>query len=255
MKVLRSQAKIARWSGSGALYGTRGQVAEARRLLRRALRGKTDKLQFLDDRMLSLAARFKGAYKTFTGLDLTRTLALLRPVYGLMRGVPTRDTLGSTYWRKRMEVPSDADPDRDLCGLLWTAPVAPMEGAAARKLFAMSEQTLLVHGFEPQISMTLLTERSIACVVSITYDREVPGEDARAMAAYVDLQAKLEGEGYYSYRLGIAGMQTLNSNPVYSNFLRTLKHALDPGNILSPGRYIPLAGTGATGRTAGVTGG
>jgi 4-cresol dehydrogenase (hydroxylating) len=245
MKVLRRQGKFARWSGSGALYGTRAQVAEARRLLRKALAGKADKLQFLDDRVLSLASRFKGAYKAVTRLDLTRTLQLLRPVYGLLKGVPTSDTLGSTYWRKHMAIPDDPDPDRDRCGLLWTAPVAPMEGSAAQALIAMSEQKLLAHGFEPQISLTLLTERSLACVISITYDREVPGEDDRAMAAYVDLQTQLEREGYYSYRLGIAGMQTLNSNPVYSALLRTLKSALDPANVIAPGRYIPTKGSGA----------
>jgi 4-cresol dehydrogenase (hydroxylating) len=239
MKVLRAKAKFARWSGSGALYGTRGQVAEARKLLRRALDGKTDKLQFLDDRKLALASRFKGVYKTISGLDLTRTLQLLRPVYGLLKGIPTKGPLGSTYWRKRMEIPADPNPDRDGCGLLWTAPVAPMEGQAARTLIAMAERTLLAHGFEPQISLTLLTERSLACVISITYDRGVPGEDGKAMAAYIDLQTQLEREGYYSYRLGIAGMQTLNSNPGYARLLRNLKGALDPENVIAPGRYIP----------------
>ncbi|MDQ1470407.1 MAG: 4-cresol dehydrogenase (hydroxylating) flavoprotein subunit [Bryobacterales bacterium] len=245
MKVQRAKAKFARWSGSGALYGTRNQVAEARKLLRRALAGKTDKLQFLDDRKLSLASRFKGVYKTLSGLDLTRTLQLLRPVYGLLKGIPTRATLGSTYWRKRMAVPADPDPDRDGCGLLWTAPVAPMEGHAARTLIGMAERTLLAHGFEPQISLTLLTERSLACVISITYDREVPGEDGKAMAAYIDLQTQLEREGYYSYRLGIAGMRTLNSNPAYGQLLRDLKRALDPGNVIAPGRYIPGENIGA----------
>jgi 4-cresol dehydrogenase (hydroxylating) len=245
MIFLRKERKIARWSGSGALYGTRRQVAEARRLLRQALAGKIDKLQFMDDRVLSLASRFKGAYKTFTGLDLTRTLQLLRPVYGLMKGIPTSETLGSTYWRKRMAVPEDPDPDRDRCGLLWIAPVAPMEGSSAQALVAMCEQTLLAHGFEPQISLTLVTERSVACVVSIAYDREMPGEDAKAMAAYLDLQKQLEGEGYYSYRLGIAGMQTQNGEPAYGQLLRTLKGALDPGNILAPGRYIPWQESGA----------
>jgi 4-cresol dehydrogenase (hydroxylating) len=250
MKVLRAHAKFTRWSGSGGLYGTPRQVAEARRLIRAALKGKTDKLQFLDDRMLSLASRFQGVYKTFTGLDLTRTLQLLRPVYGLMKGIPTRDTLGSVYWRKRGDIPADPDPDRDGCGLLWTAPVATMEGAAAQALVAMAERIVLAHGFEPQISMTLLTERSLSCVISIAYDRDLPGEDARAMGAYVDLQTQLEREGYYPYRLGIAHMDTLNADPVYSHLLRTLKRALDPGNILAPGRYIPGPTAGAAARTA-----
>ena len=242
MKVLRAESKFARWSGSGALYGTRRQVGEAKRLLRRALKGKTATLRFLDDRMLSFATRFRGLYGALTGLDLTRTLQLLTPVFGLLKGIPTMAPLASTYWRKRMPVPPDPDPDRDRCGLLWTAPVAPMEGKAARELITISENTLLRHGFEPQLSLTLLTERAIACVVSITYDRDVPGEDEKAMACYRELQKLLETSGYYSYRLGIAGMQVLNANPAYGRLLRTLKNALDPNAVLAPGRYIQASG-------------
>ena len=241
MKELRGEMKFSRWSGSGGLYGTRKQVAEARRLLRAALAGKTDKLQFLDDRTLALAARFQSVYRTFTGLDLTRTLELVRPVYGLLKGIPTRKTLGSAYWRKKMPVPSDPNPDRDRCGLLWIAPVAPMEGVHAARLAALAENTLLQAGFEPQISFTLLTERALACVISIGYDRDVEGEDRRAMDCYLNLRRELTAEGYYSYRLGIADMGTHldTAGEGYGRFLRSIGHALDPNGILAPGRYIP----------------
>lgn len=241
MKGLRARLKFSRWSGSGALYGTPKQVAESRRLVREALRGKVEKLQFLNDRTLSLASRFKTQYRWITGIDLTRTLELLRPVYGLLKGVPTKETLGSVYWRKRMPVPDDPDPDRDRCGVLWLAPVAPMLGESAKQLVELTEQTLLAHGFEPQISITLLTERSLSCVISISFDRDVPGEDARAMECYRQLRARLDAEGYYSYRLGISGMPMPLLNPAYANALNSIKAALDPNQILAPGRYAPAS--------------
>lgn len=241
MKDLRKQLKFSRWSGSGGLYGTRRQVAEAKRLLRAALAGKAEKLQFLDDRMLALAARFQGVYRALTGLDLARTLELVRPVFGLLKGVPTRKTVGSAYWRKRMATPTDPDPDRDRCGLLWIAPVAPMEGAHAVRLAALAEKALLQGGFEPQLSFTLLTERSLACVISISYDREVAGEDERAMDCYLKLRRDLDAEGYYSYRLGIADMDTHldTAGDGYVRLLRSIGQALDPNGILAPGRYVP----------------
>ena len=55
MERFRRDLRIGAWNGSGALYGTRAQVAEARRLLRRALAGKATGLQFLDDRKLAAA--------------------------------------------------------------------------------------------------------------------------------------------------------------------------------------------------------
>jgi len=134
MLELRRRLKFGAWSASGGLYGTRRQVAEARRLMRRALKGKVERLQFLDDRMLRLASRFAKPYQLLTGWDLRRTLELVRPVFGLLKGVPTGQPLASCYWRKKTPPPSQMDPDRDGCGLLWCAPVAPMEGEHAARM-------------------------------------------------------------------------------------------------------------------------
>jgi 4-cresol dehydrogenase (hydroxylating) len=138
-----------------------------------------------------------------------------------------------------MPVPSDPDPDRDRCGVLWLAPVAPMLGESAQILVELTESMLLAHGFEPQISITLLTERSLSCVISISYDRDVPGEDQKAMACYRQLRDRLDSEGYYSYRLGISGMPMPGVDPAYANVLNSIKSALDPNQILAPGRYAP----------------
>jgi 4-cresol dehydrogenase (hydroxylating) flavoprotein subunit len=238
MRGYRTRLKFGRWNGSGALYGTRGQVAEARRLLRRALRGKVTKLQFLDDRTLRLAARFTTPYRWLTGLDLSKTLELVRPVFGLMKGTPTAAMMPSVYWRKSDPAPGDPDPDRDRCGLIWCAPVAPADGKSILELTGIAESTLLECGFEPMISLTMITERSVACVVSITYDRDVSGEDAKAMDCYHELQLRLTTAGYYPYRLGIQSMDLLGSDLARADFLSTLKRAIDPNNIIAPGRYV-----------------
>jgi 4-cresol dehydrogenase (hydroxylating) len=239
MVGLRKDLKIAYWSGSGALYGTRPQVKEGRRLLRMALKGKVDRLRFLDDRTIRLAEKFQLPYRLATGLDLRRTLALLKPVYGLLKGIPTRETLGSAYWRKKMNIPADPNPDRDGCGLLWVAPVAPLVGAEARKLVDLAETILLSHGFEPMVSLTLLTERSLAAIISISYDRDILGEDERAMTCYRDLEQRLYRNGFYPYRLSVASMNLQSERHAYSDLLRTIKSALDPNGILAPGRYVP----------------
>ena len=238
MKRYQKTLKFGRWSGSGALYGSKGQVAEAAKRIRRALEGKVSKLQFLDDRRLALAARFAGPYRWLTGWDLSRTLELVRPVYGLMKGVPTEATLASAYWRKKTPPPASPDPNRDGCGLIWYAPIAPADGASVTTLVQIAEDTLLDRGFEPMISLTMIAERSVACVISIAYDREVPGEDGKAMACYEELSQRLTSRGYYPYRLGIQSMSLLDSNRSRSEFLTSLKKSLDPNNVLAPGRYL-----------------
>jgi 4-cresol dehydrogenase (hydroxylating) flavoprotein subunit len=131
------------------------------------------------------------------------------------------------------------NPDRDGCGLIWCAPVAPLEGSCAQEISNMTQNIFLKHGFEPLISLTLLTERCLGCILTIAYDRDIPGEDAKAMACYDELLQTLTNSGYYPYRLGIHSMNLLASGEEnYQNLLNKIKTAIDPQNILAPGRYL-----------------
>ncbi len=234
---LGTKLNFGAWNGSGALYGTKRQVAESRRLLRVALRSKVAKLQFLDERLLRLATRFAGAAKLFTSWDISRALELLRPVFGLMQGVPTEQPMKGCYWRKRSFDVNDMQPDRDRCGLIWCAPLAPLNGAEVKHMTGICTSTLLQHGFEPMISLTLLTERTVGCVVSIIYDRDIADEDARAANCHGQLLERLTAEGFYPYRLGIQSMKVMNQSGTFGEFNRRLKAHVDPHGIVAPGRY------------------
>jgi len=235
---LRNQLRIGAWNGSGALYGTKRQVAEGRRLLRQALRGKAQRLQFLDDTKLRLASLFATPYRWISGWNLQETLAVLKPVYGLMKGVPTEHPLTSTYWRKPAAPPAAMDPDRDGCGLLWCSPVAPNDGAAAGHLTEFVSEQVLAHGFEPAISLTMISGRALACIVSLAYDRGIAGEDERAIACYRQLVRGLAHRGFHSYRLPSGMMDGMGEPGPYRDLLESIKNAVDPHGILSPGRYV-----------------
>lgn len=236
---LRRQLKIGSWNGSGALYGTKAQVKEARRLLRRALAGTAGKLQFVDDKLLALAGRFAGPAELLTGWNVRRALEVLGPVYRLMKGVPTDHPLLSTYWRKRTPPPKEhMDPDRDGCGLLWCSPVVPNTGHHARRVTQAVSGLVLESGFEPAISLTMLTDRSLSCIICLTYDREQPGEDAAAMSCYRRLLRTLAELGYHSYRLSVASMDSAAGSAEYTKVLQRIKNSLDPAGILAPGRYL-----------------
>ena len=207
--------------------------------MKRALQGKINKIQFLDDFMLRIASRFAKPLGALTGWDLSGALDLLRPVYGLMKGIPTAHPLKSCYWRHR-SAPANLNLDAGDCGLYWCAPIAPAEGVHTEAVARIAYDVVLAGGFEPMLTITLLTERSASCVISLAYDRRIPGEDEKAQACYQQLLRTLAERGYYSYRLGVQGMEQMNGAEGYNQFERALKIALDPTNVLSPGRYIPL---------------
>lgn len=250
MTEIRRQATIGAWNGSGGLYGTRAQVREARTQLRKALKGKVDRLQFVDDRLLAIMRRFATPFRLVTGWDISRTLRVIAPVYGLLKGVPTTAPLASAYWRKKGPLPTQMDPDRDGCGLLWCSPVLPNTGAAATEVTRLATDLLLRYGFEPQISLSFATERSLICVTTISYDRSVAGEDERATACYRELVEQLLARGYPPYRLNVASMDYAGVEGAYAASLGAMKAALDPNNVLAPGRYQPGNGNRHTMETA-----
>ena len=208
MKTFRKKLSCGAWNGSGALYGSKGQVTEARRAVKRALAGKVDKLQFLDDFKLQLAGRFSKPFSLLSGWDLSGALELVRPVYGLTKGIPTDHPLKSCYWRHR-QLPQKFAVDDGECGMLWCSPVAPLDGGHVEAIVRIAYDVILPSGFEPMLSITLLTERSASCIFTIIYDRRVPGEDEKALACHKRLLQAFAAEGYHSYRLGIQAMSQM----------------------------------------------
>ncbi len=226
------------WHGSGALYGTAGEIREGRRALRRALRGLDVKLIFVDEGRLALLQRLQPLLARFGAGRLARQIDLLAPAYGLLHGRPTDRFLPTVYWRKRLPAPSQPDPDRDRCGLIWCAVLSELDGVQADAVQKIATDSLLGAGFEPAITTTFLSERCLEHVISISFDREVAGEDDKARHAFETLLNALLAEGYFPYRLPTFAQGLMDkAQGGYRQLLTTLKSAFDPGRLFADGRY------------------
>ncbi len=233
---LRKRLGFGYWNVSGGLYGTKKQVAEAKQTVSKAVGRLPGSLKFLSPRTLEVAKRFARPFRMVSGWDLTKTVALVEPVVGLMQGVPTEHTLSSAYWRKRSPIPTYPNPDRDRCGLLWYSPTAPADGLKVEALTRFVSSTMLKYGFEPAISLTLISPRAVFCIVSMAYDREVAGQDKQAWDCYHEITRLCHDRGFFPYRLGIQSPE-LPVSDEYEALMQRLKSALDPNGILAPGRY------------------
>ncbi|MBW4479554.1 MAG: FAD-binding oxidoreductase [Tolypothrix brevis GSE-NOS-MK-07-07A] len=239
MQKLRKTWGGGLWIGEGALYSNsreHGQIE--RKLIKQALKKTVDKLIFFDARKAQIAEIIRPLYKWITGIDLRNTIDLLYSK-NLQRGIPTEKAVSMVYWRKQSPVPSsNMDPDRDGCGIIWLAPSVPFDGQHVRAALRIIEETAKLHQFEPNVGLQCITERSIDMTVAIIYDRDVDGEDERAFLCHDEMMQKLLLEGYIPYRLST---QLMNSLPPakddYGKLLQKLKRALDPNDILAPGRY------------------
>jgi len=149
-------------------------------------------------------------------------------------------SLNCVFWRKKSKMPENADPDRDLCGVLWCASVIPFRGRDFTASEELVTSVIKKFGFEPGISIRFPSSRALYLLTGIIYDRESAGEDEQAMACYKELLHTLQQQGYPPYRLGTQGMELLaNTRNENKQFFNVIKNALDPNRILAPGRYEP----------------
>ncbi|MDI3287052.1 FAD-binding oxidoreductase [Polyangium sp. 15x6] len=225
------------WLGGGAIFAsTKEQVKAERDAIRRALVGRVDKLTFLDRTAATVARALRAPVARLTGFDLGQIVEAYEATPHL--GIPMPHNIRSAYWRKRSPAPADLDPDRDRCGAIWFSPAVPATGADLAVAAEAIKRGALAHRFEPNIAMILSAERCVNIVAALVYDRETKGEDERAMACYRELFRSFTEQGYYPYRLGLQSMESLPaSQGGYGKLMNALKRALDPNDILSPGRY------------------
>jgi 4-cresol dehydrogenase (hydroxylating) len=248
-RELRAAGGLGAWTIAGGLYGSKNQVAAARREVSRRLSGAGRRLQFFDERKLDLADRVLSPFTRFPkAAALRRKLAALRAVYDMNRGRPSPRFLAGAYWRHRGGLPKDfdrADPARDGCGLIWLPPVLPFTGDAVRQALSLAEPIFAQHGFDFFATLSTVTERALSAVMTIAYDKSSQAETDAARACYRDLLQAMVRGGYPPYRLNPAAMAAnmLAEDP-YWQTVDDLKRVLDPHRIVAPGRYSRFEGPG-----------
>ncbi len=241
---LCAQAGIGAWTVSAALYGRAAQVADARRAIRGAI-GKLARLRFIDDRALSFgaaAARLLGQGKL--GLRLAAQVELGRSLLNMNRGIPDGRFLAGAYWRRRGGLPpgfpAGANPARDGCGMMWLAPVLPMRGADLLRAHALVEPVFASHGFDLFETFSMINERSLGGVLTVCFDRDDAAETTRAQLCYHSAFERLMEAGYIPYRVGPQSFAALdNGHDTYWTTVARIKAAIDPQQIIAPGRYQP----------------
>lgn len=226
------------WIGEGALYSvSKAQGKIERKLIQKALKRIVSKLMFFDQSVFNFMQAISPIYERFTGIAIKDKADL---IYNKnpQRGIPTEKVLKMSYWRKKTPMPANPDLDLDRCGMLWCMPAVPFDGEHVRAALSIIESVFATFKFEPNIGLNCLSERNININAAIFFDREVPGEDQKALDCHDEMMRQLIAAGYLPYRLSNQAMDMLPpARDDYNPLLAKLKATLDPNNILAPGRY------------------
>jgi 4-cresol dehydrogenase (hydroxylating) len=242
MAVWRKRHGVTRWTFGCGLYGTRREIRLQKSMIRRVLSrygtlrflgacvrpGLTGRLALATAR---LVARASGKSPAF--------LDAMVPAIQLFQGVPTDYFVRQVYFKSHATKPNDdIDPARDGCGFMWIGPVVPFTSRHVDEALSVARPIYQTYEFDFFVELIVESGRSMIVLFGIFYDKADAGDSARATAWYDAMKETFVACGYPPYRASVhATAHALESNPVLESVVRDIKAALDPANILAPGRY------------------
>jgi len=237
------------WSFGGGIQGTTALVKAVKQELRKRL-APLGTIMFIDDRVVGMASAVNRVAHTrlgkapvewmvrrFAGKSL-EMLAAAPHVHSVLQGTPSDFFVRHTYFKSRIPKPEVADPDRDNCGLIWFAPIAPMTGKHIQQILAMCRPLFERYEFDFYVALLTQNPRSMIVLMAIFFLKENAGQVDKAAQLYEALSRATSEAGYQPYRISVTGMSKLaDMAPDFAALTRCIKEALDPDGVLAPGKY------------------
>ena len=236
-KALASVAPF-EWTSLGGISGTarlvRAAVSEVK-----ARVGDLARLTVVDDAKLDMGFRVMHGLRF---LPLARAnaaaIAAIRPLHGLASGVPSDVAIDNLLWRfGRTDLPATS-LDESSCGLLFISPALPMDGVFVADVVAEMTAIAARHQNKLYVTVNIETSTSLVAVTNLLFDRSSTAETVQAQRCADALLAYIRSRGLEVYRARTDMMgSVVDEGSDYWQVVRRLKAAIDPGNIISPGRY------------------
>ena len=204
LKKMQDDTGMGAWNLYAALYGTQEQVDA-------------------DWKLVSAAFRKLGKGRIVTQAEAGDTQPFKYRAE-LMSGVPNLQEFGLYNWRGGG-------------GSMWFAPVSEARGSECRKQAALAKRILHKYGLD-YVAEFIVAPRDMHHVIDVLYNRTDPEETKRADACFNELLDGFEKEGYAVYRVNTRFQERVarSYGPVKRDLEHAIKRAVDPNNILAPGR-------------------
>jgi len=234
------------WFGSIGMYGTNAQIKADLKCIKKAMKeSKTvKKIILIDDKKLFI---FGGLLGIFNRLGLFKKLT---PLFNkliiccdLLKGKSPENCVQGALWGLKNEnIPiklSSEDPLDYKAGLYWISPLLPMTGHDLKRMNSAIEPIFHEYGFDMQQTLSMVNGRSLASVLTISFDKRDLSQTKNALICHDKVFDKLFELGYIPYRLGNHSMKYMKlQKRENKDFLKSIKSMVDPNHLFSPNKYI-----------------
>lgn len=240
---------IKKWTFGGGIQGTTSQVRVVKHELHKKI-GKYGRLIFINDKTAAYAGKLANlaskpiignaiaaAARSITGKSVSM-LEAAPHVHSVLQGIPSDYFVRHAYFKSDLPKPVISDPDRDNCGLIWFAPIAPMTGNHVEELLGICRPLFEKYDFDFYVALLVQNARSMIVLMSIFFRKEDARQVSKAKDLYKALNESVSYAGFQQYRMGVNGMLELaKTAPNFVHFLNSIKNCIDPVGILAPGKY------------------
>jgi len=227
------------WLIIGTIYGDRGCAKAIYKGIRKKLKAcSTQQLSFSKRKVQLLRFLLKHSFLNFSKEVCLQVEHLIK-LYDLGRGKPTQSFLkNSAYTITKAPQEKNLNPDEDGVGLLWYAPLVPAKPEYVREFREMCKNILAKYNFKYAVSFSLFSHLCFDATLPIIFDKMDPEMTQNAYKCYEELFLTSKERGFIPYRVGIQGMRFLvDKEHTFWKINKKIKQALDPDNMISPGRY------------------
>jgi 4-cresol dehydrogenase (hydroxylating) len=158
-------------------------------------------------------------------------------------GYPSDAALPSVTWSATHEIAPRPDRlEAQDGGVLFCNPAIPATAAWVNYLVAEADAVALKWNCEVCMTLNLSASNLIIAIINVPFDKRKPDEVDQAHRFTFDLLERLARRGIFPYRSDMESLRRIQdpSNCYWQTCAR-IKAALDPYDIIAPGRYnLPL---------------
>jgi 4-cresol dehydrogenase (hydroxylating) len=226
------------WTSLGGVSGTARQVSAAVAEVKARV-SHLARVTLVDEAKLDLGYRLMHFLKFWPFARANAAaIAAIRPLNGLASGVPSDVAIDNLLWRFGRGDLSATALDASDCGLLYVSPALPMDGDFVADVVQMLTALAAEHGHALYVTVNIETSTSLVAIINLLFNRAVAEEVERAQRCAAALHAAIRSRGLEVYRARADMMSAVvDDTSDYWSTVRRLKAALDPNNIIAPGRY------------------
>ncbi|MCS7470827.1 FAD-binding oxidoreductase [Stieleria sp. ICT_E10.1] len=243
MAEWKKRLGVSDWTFGCGMYGSKQEVKLHKKIAKKEL-GKFGEVVFVGGcekdtrkgRLMLKAARMALRLKGKT----VKLLEGLPYAIRLFQGIPTDYFCRQVYFKSHAEKPAmgDVEPARDGCGFVWIGPVVPFTSEHLIGFLDEVRPLYDLYEFDFFVELIIESPRSVICLLGFFYDKQDEKESERATQLYNALRELSHERGYPPYRASsVSSPKALDCNPTLKSTLHDIKRAVDPNNILAPGRY------------------